>query len=176
MADVELDMANLLLDCLQEQFTIPLPDLLTPANFCLIPGTEIAEDVDPLIGTDLCCDGLGWVRISDGYPSSNFPTPDTDGNKCWPVAWAQRYEIGLLGCYPADTSALTCPQKNQLAITDAQRLKTLKMTFCCFQDRLNADRRTKGRLWVIEGIAVQGPRGGCISRVASVLVQIPRCC
>lgn len=176
MADVELDMANLLLDCLQEQFSIPPPDLLTPANFCLIPGTEIAEDVDPLIGTDLCCDGLGWVRIADGYPSSDFPAPDQLGNKCWPVAWAQRYEIGLLGCYPSEASALSCAQKNVLAITDAQRIKVLKQAFCCFQDRLNADKKTKGRLWVVEGIGVQGPRGGCISRVASIVVSLPKCC
>lgn len=175
MADKELDIANLLLDCLQQQFLLPIDGLDEPGDFCLIPGTEIAEDIDPLTGVDLCCSGLGWVRINDAYPSSDFPAADPLSNKCFPVGWAQRYEVGLLGCYPTD-HALSCAEKNVLAIADAQRLKVLKQVFCCFGDALNADRRTKGKLWTIESIGVQGPRGGCISRVASVVVQLPRCC
>lgn len=178
MADVELDMANLLLDCLQRQFLVPIDGLndIPAQNFCLIPGTEIAEDVDPLIGSDLCCEGLGWVRINDAYPSSDFPAADPLSNKCWPVGWAQRYEVGILGCYPSGEHMLTCAEKNGLAIADAQRLKVLKQVFCCFGDALKANVRTRGRLWTIEGIQVQGPRGGCISRVASVVVQLPKCC
>lgn len=165
-------MANLLLDCLQEQFDYP--GLPTPANFCLIPGTEIAEDVDPLTGQDLCCDGLGWVRIGEAYPSSDFPTPDQLSNKCFPVQWAQRYEVGILGCYPSESSALSCKAKNELAVEDALRIKVLKLAFCCFGQNKTIQQR--GRLWTVESISVQGPRGGCISRVASVLVQVPRCC
>lgn len=175
MADVELDMANLLLDCLQEQFITPVEGLSTPGNFCLIPGTEIAEDIDPLNGTDLCCEGLGWVRINDAYPSSDFPAADVITTKCFPVAWAQRYEVGLLGCYPTD-HALSCDEKNVLAIADAQRLKVLKQVFCCFGEQVAEAPKRRGRLWTIESIAVQGPRGGCISRVASVVVQVPKCC
>lgn len=175
MADVELDMANLLLDCLQQQFLLPIDGLPEPGNFCLIPGTEIAEDVDPLNGTDLCCEGLGWVRINDAYPSSDFPAADPITTKCFPVGWAQRYEVGLLGCYDS-SHALSCTEKTALAIADAQRLKVLKQVFCCFGNALKENRRTAGRLWTIESISVQGPRGGCISRVASVVVQLPKCC
>lgn len=176
MPTVEVDFAQILLDCLRAQYVTPaenLPDIPV-TNFCLIPGTEIAEDIDPLTGVDLCCAGLGWVRIGDAYPSSNFPEPDQDLSKCWPVGWAQRYEVGILGCYPTSEQMLSCVTKEQYALQDAARLQALKETMCCWA----AHPRVKkpGRLWTIESIQVQGPRGGCVSRVMSILVQLPKCC
>lgn len=172
MPDFEYDTAGVLLDCLQEQF--PNAVIATPNNFCIIPGTEIAEDVDPLTGLDLCCDGLGWVRIGDPYPSSDFPDPDPVASQCFPIKWAQPYEVGLLGCFPADTGALTCPQKNQLALEDAERLKILKQVVCCF--KAWQVRNKPSWLFNVGLIAVQGPRGGCISRVMQLNVQLPNCC
>lgn len=172
MPDFEFDVASALLDCLQEQF--PSTVLATPNNFCLIPGAQIAEDVDPMTGLDLCCDGLGWVRMGDGYPSSNFPEPDPLASQCFPLKWAQPYEVGLLGCYPADTSMLTCEQKTALAVEDMERVKILKQVVCCF--KRHVDRTWPGRLWSVGAIAVEGPRGGCISRVMQLNVQLPNCC
>lgn len=176
MATIEVEFGNILLDCMRTYYLDEHEDLpdIPVANFCLIPGTEIAEDVDPLTGIDLCCEGLGWVRIADTYPSSNFPEPDQVTNKCFPVAWAQRYEVGILGCYPSAEHMLDCTTKGTYALQDAARIQALKQVFCCFG---NHDRVKKpGRLWTIESIVVQGPRGGCVSRVASVLVQLPKCC
>ena len=174
----ELDIANVFLDCLQAYYVTPhenLPDI-KEGNFCLIPGSEIAEDIDPIFGFDLCCDGLAWVRIDNSYPSSNFPEPDPVLDKCFPVSLAQRYEVGILGCYPAGEHMLSCAQKGNLALQDAARLRALWNVFCCFGKTMDAKPRTRGKLWTVEGITVQGPRGGCISRVASVLVSIPVCC
>lgn len=176
MAEPEMDMADLWIECLNEVLLNPPVGMPIPRDVCRVSGTELAEDVDPLTSRDRCCDGLAWVRINDAYPSSDFPVPDPIGNKCWPVAWAQRYEVGILGCYPSDTPMLTCSQLNVMAEQDAARIQYLKRVACCFGDRLKANPRTRGRLWVVEGIAVQGPRGGCLSRVMSVLIQIPRCC
>lgn len=174
----ELDMGNLLLDCLQQYYVTShenLPDIPT-SNFCLIPGTEIAEDVDPMTSVDLCCNGLAWVRIADAWPSSvDFPAPDQLTTKCFSVAWAQRYEVGILGCYNS-SEALSCAQKHNYALEDAARIRAIKEVFCCFGNALNDNPRTRGRLWTIEAITVQGPRGGCISRVASIVVQLPKCC
>lgn len=169
-------MAMLLLDCLQEYYLDTHEDLpdIPVANFCLIPGTEIAEDIDPIFGFDRCCEGLGWVRVADAYPSSDFPEPDLTTTKCFPVSWAQRYEVGILGCYPSTEHALTCTQKGNLALQDLARIEALKRVFCCFGEALK--KSNPGRLFTIESITVQGPRGGCISRVASILVQVPRCC
>lgn len=176
MATVEVEFAQILLDCARTYYTTDHDDLpdVPVSNFCLIPGTEIAEDVDPLTGIDLCCEGLVWVRIADAYPSSNFPEPDAVGNKCFPVQWAQRYEVGILGCYPSAEHMLSCATKETYALQDAARLRALKEIFCCFGDAKRV--KQPGRLWTVEGIAVQGPRGGCVSRVASVLVSLPKCC
>lgn len=173
---VESRYAEILLDCLREYFLVPhdnLPDIPV-GNFCLIPGSEIAEDVDPITGSDLCCEGLAWVRIGDAYPSSNWPEPDATLSKCWPVQWAQRYEVGILGCYPSSEHMLTCAQKGEYALQDAARLEALKQVFCCFAQKKEMTRTARN--WTIESIAVQGPRGGCVSRVASVIVQLPKCC
>lgn len=174
----ELDMANLLLDCLNEQFELPIDGLDTPGLFCLRAGQEIAEDIDPFIGLDQCCSGLGWVRIGDSYPSSNFPEPDPVTVKCFPTSYAQAYEVGLLGCYPGsgDPEMQDCTDHTTAAIADTQRIRVLRQVACCFGDALNANPLTKGRLWTITGIGVQGPRGTCISRVMQVLVAVPKCC
>lgn len=173
---VESEFGEIILDCLRTYYTTEhdnLPDVPVE-NFCLIPGTEIAEDVDPITGSDLCCNGLVWVRIADAYPSSNFPEPDLVTNKCFPVQWAQRYEVGILGCFPSPLGSLSCTQKHEVALEDAARLQALKQAMCCFGD--HARVKKPGRLWTVESIQVQGPRGGCISRVMSVLVQLPKCC
>lgn len=173
---VEVEFAQILLDCLRTYYTTEhenLPDIAVE-NFCLIPGTEIAEDIDPLTGVDLCCEGLGWVRIGDAFPSSNWPEPDATLSKCWPVAWSQQYEVGILGCYPTSEHMLSCVTKEQYALQDAARLRALKEVFCCFADHARVEK--PARNWTIDSIAVQGPRGGCVSRVASIRVQLPRCC
>lgn len=174
----ELDMANLLLDCLQEQFVAPLDGLPVPGDFCLRAGQEIAEDIDPFIGVDKCCVGLGWVRIGDSYPSSNFPEPDPVTVKCFPTSYAQAYEVGILGCYPGsgEASGPSCVDHTAAAIADTQRIRVLRQVACCFGDALNANPKTRGRLWTVVGLGVQGPRGTCISRVMSVLVSVPKCC
>lgn len=176
MADPVYDTASLLLDCLQEQFAVPNPNLATPGLFSLQAGEQISEDIDPIIGEDLCCTGFGWVRIGDAYPSSNFPTADSVTNKCFPVAWAQEFEVGLLGCWvPGSEPMMATPaQRAKAALEDAERLRMLKLTACCYGN--NTQVRQRGRLWTITGISVSGPRGNCISRVMNLLIQLPKCC
>ena len=172
--DPVYNMASVLLDCLNAQF--PDADIPTPQNFCLRAGEEISEDIDPIIGADLCCEGLGWVRVGDTYPSSNFPDPDPVTAKCFPIAYAQTFEIGLLGCYhPGGMPEMAnCQQHTAQAVYDMARLRIIKQALCCFGDDPVVKKR--GRLWTIPGIAVSGPRGNCISRVGSIIVQLPKCC
>jgi hypothetical protein len=169
-------VSNLLLDCLQAQFTTGDPDLATPVNFCWRSGEEISEDIDPWTGADLCCEGLGWVRVGNTFPSSNFPNPDEVSVKCLPTGWAQVFEVGLLGCYvPGGQEHMpTCAQHTTASVQDMARLRILKQALCCFDA---TDWITKrGRLWTIQSIEVSGPRSNCISRVATILVNIPKCC
>lgn len=166
------------MDCLQSQFVTDISGLKTPENFCLQAGEQISEDIDPMVGTDLCCEGLGWVRIGNTYPSSNFPTPDPVTTKCLPLGWAQEFEVGLLGCYHpgGDPSMASCTEHTEQAVADAARLEVLRNVACCFDAATQQDSKTRGRLWTVQGIAISGPRGNCISRVMTILYGIGKCC
>lgn len=176
MADPVWTMANLLLDCLEKQFTTAIDGLPTPGEFCLIAGEAISEDIDPLLGFDRCCDGLGWVRVGNTYPSSNFPQPDPVTVKCFPTSWAQELEIGLLGCYAGggDPGMPSCPTHTSNSIADMARLWAIKKAICCWGEELN--KLSRGRLWTTTSIEVSGPRSTCISRVGNILVAVPKCC
>lgn len=176
--DSSFRMAELLLDCLNEQFLVPNPDLPTPGEFCLRAGEQMSEDIDPTTGEDLCCTGLGWVRIGNTYPSSSFPAPDPVTKACLPTGWAQEYEVGLLGCYTpgGDPAMAPCEEHTTQAVQDWARIMVLKQVACCFGEALNSDPRTRGRLWTVQGINVSGPRTNCISRVMTLLVSIGKCC
>lgn len=170
-------MASLLYDCLQEQFAEGIVDYPTPGNFCLRANeAPITDDLDPVTGEDLCCEGLGWVRIGNTFPSSNFPEPDNETRPCFPVSWALELEAGLLRCYvPAGQEHMaTCAQHTDNAIADSLALRILQETACCFGRAL--ERAHPGRLWFVQSIVVNGPRGNCIDRTMTILVQSPRCC
>lgn len=176
MADPTWKIANLFMDCLQEQF--PWTGLPTPGNFCMIAGEQVSEDIDPIVGTDLCCEGMGWVRIGNRFPSSNFPTADSVLKGCLPVGWAQEIEVGILSCYHpgGDPSMASCAEKTEQAAFDVERINVLNQVACCFQARLQADSKLRGKLWTVTGLSVSGPRGNCVSRTMNVLVQLGRCC
>ena len=43
------------------------------------------------------CKGMGWVRLVEEYPSSQFPSADQDGGKCGsPMAFT--LEVGIARC------------------------------------------------------------------------------
>jgi hypothetical protein len=171
-------MGSLLLDCLNRQFLVENPELPTPGQFCFRAGEQMSEDIDPVNGEDLCCTGLGWVRIGNAYPSSNFPAPDPVTAKCLPTGWAQEYEVGLLGCYTpgGDPAMAPCEEHTTQAVQDYERIMVLKATACCFGEELKKDPKLAGRLWTVQGINVSGPRSNCLSRVMTLLVQIGKCC
>jgi hypothetical protein len=176
MADPVYTMARSLLNCLQAQFDTPIEDLAEPEHYFLQPGEQISEDIDPINGADLCCEGAGWVRIGDTYPSSNFPAPDDTTKGCFPTGWAQVLEIGLLGCYipGGEERMATDAERNQAAVEDAARLDTIKRAICCWGNALK--KTNPGRLWFVQSIVVSGPRGNCLSRVGTILVGAPKCC
>ena len=169
--------ASVLLDCLQGVFVNGVVDYATPANFCMRANeAPITDDLDPITGEDLCCDGLGWVRIGNTYPSSTFPEPDTDGIHCFPTGWALELEVGLLRCYvPAGQEHMaTCEQHTDNAIADAMAIRILPEVACCFGREF--ERQRPGRPWFVQGITVNGPRGNCIDRTMNILISTPKCC
>lgn len=167
-----LSLAQSLLQCLEDQYPA---QGVPPGSFCLRAGEQVSEDIDPFNNNDLCCTGLGWVRLGATIPSSNFPEPDTviKQNGCWPVAWATELEIGLLRCYvPGTTASIpTCPQHTQAAINYATDVCTIMKALECWGNRL-----PRGKLYQIQGIGPSGPRTNCIMTVGTVLVQSKKCC
>lgn len=174
LIDPIFDKATALLACLEEQY----PGQGTPpANFCLRAGENatVVEDLDPFTQEDLCCQGLGWVRMGLSVPSSNFPEPDTALKKhsCLPVGWATELEVGILRCYVpgVQPGMATCPQHTQAATNYATDMRTIKQAICCWVKTL-----PKGALYEIIGIGPSGPRTNCIMTVGQLVVRTARCC
>jgi hypothetical protein len=165
-------MANSLLACLNEQYT-GIPG--RPENFCLRGGEAISEDIDPMTNRDLCCEGLGWVRMGGTFPSSSFPEPDAALKRggCLPLGWAQELEVGVLRCYVpgGDPMMATCAQHTTVAEFYADDMDRIKNAICHWVDTL-----PKGRLFQVVSIVPVGPHGNCIQTVGSLLVAAPKCC
>jgi hypothetical protein len=170
--DPVLTMANSLLACLEQKFAgITGP----PGDFCLRAGEQVSEDIDPFTNEDLCCSGLGWVRIGGTFPSSNFLEPDgaLKRHGCLPTGWAQELEVGVLRCYTpgADARIPTCAEHTTAATNYASDMMVIKNAICCWVETL-----PKGRLYAIQSIVPSGPRSNCIQTVGSIIVHAPKCC
>lgn len=169
-----LGLGQRLLDCLEAQYPA---QGTAPNNFCLRAGESgtVVEDLDPFSNMDMCCQGLGWVRLGGSYPSSNFPEPDTLGKtgSCEPLGWATELEIGLMRCYVPGTNPAvpTCPQHTQAAVNYATDLCTIMKALECFTSGL-----PKGKLWQISGVGPSGPRVNCIETVGTILIGTKKCC
>jgi hypothetical protein len=172
--DPLLALGTSLLACLQQQYPA---QGTAPGDFCLRAGEDgsIVEDIDPWTGEDLCCSGLGFVRLGRSYPSSsNFPEPDSvlKRGSCYPVSWASELQVGILRCYHPgglDRTA-TCPEHTQAATNYATDMYTLKCAMACWVQGL-----PKGRLYQVVDVGPSGPRGNCIQTIMNIIVQTPNC-
>lgn len=179
MVDVPADetrlsaMANSLLTCLCETLA-DYPN--APENCCLRVGDLTIQDFNGEAGLDSsCCPGLAYVRIGSMFPSSNFPTPDTEpgkGNSCFPVAWAAELTLGVVRCVPGmgTQAGPSCVDWTVAAQTDMNDMEALRRALCCWSPLL-----PKGRLW-LAGTSTVVLSADCIERSLPVLVGLPRCC
>ena len=167
--------SDALLQCLQDQYAL-LPAAVRPAHYDKIAGTFFVEDIDPFFGVDKCCAGTGWVRVGDSYPTMEFPEPirAAQGNGCLPPKWVLALDVGVARCYPGygEASGPTQAQHAEARATDLLDLKTIELAICRWARTL----RPKGTRFQVTGIAVTGPGGACISRIASILVEVSKCC
>lgn len=175
----EFKMASALLSCLQEQFLTDIPEYPTPGRFELRANeSPITDDMDPVTQEDLCCSGLGWVRIGNGIPTDSFPEPSgvLKGCGCFPTGWEVELEVGLLRCYVPGGQASMATEEQQTVnfIQDTIALNVLKLALCCFGNWLCKNH--PARAWQIQGITINGPRGNCIDRTANIIVGAPKCC
>lgn len=170
---VILPIAQNLLACLCEQLALN-PD--PPADCCLRAGDVVVHDVDVQSSVDkVCCPGLGYVRVGNMYPSSNFPVADTEPGKrdgCFPVSWAVELTMGTVRCVPGMGSpeGPDCTDWTTAAERDANDMDAMRRALCCWQPTLR-----KGALW-LAGASTVALTADCIERQMQVLVSVPRCC
>lgn len=168
-----IDEANRLLACLCAQLDLnPNP----PAECCLRVGGSVIHDVDGQISSDkTCCPGLGYVQIGSKYPSSVFPTPDTEPakrNNCMPVAFAAELTFGVIRCVPGmgTTEGPDCADWTAAAVQDAHDLDAMSNALCCFAEGLRP-----GGLW-LAGTSTVLLTADCLERQWPVVISQPKCC
>lgn len=174
MADTQIiPQANRLLECLQEALEDnPNP----PANFCLRAGNLFIQDVDGSISVDkTCCPGTAYVRISDKYPSSIFPAPDTEAykrNNCMPVQFGVVLTMGVARCVPGMGSleGPTCEDWTAAAVQDADDLDAMTKALCCWAEGL-----PPGRLWMPQ-TSTPSLVADCLERTWPIIMQVGKCC
>lgn len=127
MADDQVKaLADILLDCLCKKLAVR-PD--PPQLCCLRFGLEVTQDVTP---DDVCCQGLGYVRIGTMFPSSqSFPEPDTMDN-CMGSMWAVEMELGVLRCGDPGT----CEEWNSATAQHISDRRAMMEALCCFKDAM----------------------------------------
>lgn len=169
-------LAQALLTCLCEQAALgPNP----PQNCCFRVGNEVAHDADQF--TDLCCEGLAYVRLGDVFPSTdNFP--DLDVNRqaqenCGIASWGVELTAGLLRCVPMpeDGTMPSCTDWNAAATQNFADSATLRATACCFVASVRANPLLLGMSAIIGRQSQSSSLGGCIERSIGLTVQIPNC-
>lgn len=106
-------------------------DLLPGECFCgVVPGDQTAYDYS---------EGMAWVRLDAAYPSTAFPTRDTDLNNCG-ASLAFDIEVGVLHCYPnMDNSGNPASLDQKFEATRKQMATMAAMRraiLCCQGDNL----------------------------------------
>lgn len=141
----------------------------TPACACtLMPGAVVPADWCSCSGRGESC-GMAWVRLSDAYASTSFPSPDgtTRGN-CAAVA-AAVLEVGVYRCQPAMSPQGAPPtpaQQTQAALVAADdAMAMFKTVTCC--PSITARPHVVGRYTPRDG-------GACGGGVWTVTVSLLR--
>lgn len=165
--------ATRLLACLQTQLALnPNP----PGEVCLRAGDMFIQDVNGELSVDkACCLGTAYVRITDKFPSSNFPAPDTEPAKkgsCMPVSFGVQLIMGVARCIPeiGTPAGPDCADWTQAAQQDADDLDAMTKALCCWSDGLRP-----GKLWLAQVSTVQ-MTADCIERQWPILMQVGKCC
>src|SRR3990170_4679900 len=102
-----------------------------PPRYCALRGgEEVAQDLGARFG-DECCEGLGYVKVANIFPATDFPEQDTFSYECV-RAWAVTFELGVFRCAPGQVGTLVpaavWQTKAQQMMNDAQ---AMRKAVCC---------------------------------------------
>jgi hypothetical protein len=153
------DAAQALLSCLEDQL-IDLADPIPSKNICLRVG-EIPMDIEH--GSDICCEGFAWVRVTRVYPSVDFPTQLVSPSFCNTTSYAVELQMGVMRCMPFEKD---CEVWTAVALRADEDAAAMRRALCCFLPMVATDNLLPGE-WV-----PVGADGGCIGGTMSVTVQV----
>lgn len=152
-----LPVQQQLLNCL----TTAVVDLTTPpAILGLRYGQEVVLDLSQ--NDDLCCRGVGWVRMAGATPTVTNP------DHCATV-WSLELEMGIARCAPMgdDLNIVTETEHTAANAAMVEDFMALRAAVCCFRDL--------GYSFEQGGWQPAGPNGGCMGSTITLRVQvIPR--
>jgi hypothetical protein len=139
-----------------------------PAKMSLRGGAAIAMDISQT--QNECCDGLGWVRVGDEWPTNAFPAEDGSILPCGSPSWAMELEAGIARCAPVGDIHYTPTEDEHLALARLleEDQAALREAVCCFA----ADQRGRGWLMNVGRFNKFGPEGGCVGTVVTITAQV----
>lgn len=166
-------IASTLLACLCEAVAVrPNP----PQHCCYRVGSEVAHDAD--IFTDLCCEGLAYVALSEIFPViDSFRARSLADQANWVCgfpSWSVGMKMGIVRCIPTGGQEMpTCTDWNAAAIQDMNDAQALLEASCCFKQTW-LDLQPGFSVLIYQN-QVGNPSGGCIERFVTLQIQTGVC-
>lgn len=164
-------LAQELLVCLEASLAAG-PNPPPSSKIMLRAGSEVT----PLLGTgtDECCTGLGWVRIS--RVSGARQLGDRDNVSCFAQERLLVLEMGVARCAPM-SSISTVPSEDQWTASALQLdadMQAMESAVCCAFGDLDDNR-------IADEVAVGnyqpfGVDGNCIGGTMEVTLRMTICC
>lgn len=135
---------------------------VAPLCFCgLVPGDGVAYDYSSECA-DAC--GMGWVRLTTGYPSSQVGQVNTNLRNCSAVLGFE-VEVGIIRCAPMPNDQGEPPSPEEMALaTQAQIADMLLM-----RQAINCCRDSNN--YVLGAYTPVGPEGGVVGGVWNLAMQ-----
>lgn len=168
-----MDLAQILLGCLENQLQAPHPWPVPSDRVMLRAGQEVI----PLLSksTDECCTGLGYVRIANLTGARDVRDPLAAAG-CFATERVLALELGVFRCIPTPSAGeiITAEQWTEVALrADADAGAMEKAICCAFNDPTDSLRIGAVAVGLYEQI---GPDANCIGGRMTVNIEMEACC
>lgn len=167
-----MDLAQILLGCLETQLQAPHP-WPVPADRVML---RAGEQVIPLASTstDECCTGLGYVRIA-GVQGVRDVTDRMAASGCFKAERLLTLELGVYRCIPTPDAnqIVTAEQWSEAALKLDADWQAMEAAVCCAFGEPEQLRIGPVAVGLYEPI---GPDANCIGGRTTVNIVMEACC
>lgn len=127
------DLAQQLLQCLEDAYVPEVPEEDRPGLFCLRVG-QVAYSIGLI--EDLCCTGFAWVRVIRVFPVGEDLAERTVAANCAPSLWGVELEMGVVRCLPdhGAHSGATCDEWTAVFLQVDEDAAAMRRALCCMKD------------------------------------------